>query len=251
MPAGNDIAGRVRFLGAPYDLRPIEQVLCSLQGAKPDDWFRYVVTPNVDHVTRLRHRKDLLPLYENAWQSWCDSHIVRRLGFLVGLRLPHLNGTDVVERIFAEVLRPGDRLAVIAARPQVLEALAWKYPQYQFVGHVPPMGFVDDPEAFEACVTFGATCNARFLFIAVGAPQSEQVAYAIARRPSAQGTAFCIGAAMEFMGGVKARAPRLMQRLGFEWLHRLLSEPRRLWRRYVMSVGPLAMLFAREVVRWR
>ncbi|MGF7159487.1 exopolysaccharide biosynthesis WecB/TagA/CpsF family protein [Rhodoligotrophos appendicifer] len=245
------LSGRVHFLGAPYDLRAVEEVLASLLAVGPEDRFRYVVTPNVDHVTRLTERHDLLPLYESAWQSWCDSHIVRRLGFLVGLRLPHLNGTDVVERIFDEVLRPGDRLAVIAARPDVLEALSTNFPQYDFFGHVPPMGFVNDPQAFSECVEFGAHCGARFLFIAVGAPQSEQVAYAISRAPGATGTAFCIGAAMEFIGGVKTRAPEVMQRLGFEWLHRLLSEPRRLWRRYVLSVGPLAMLFAKEVVRWR
>ncbi|MFK8252505.1 WecB/TagA/CpsF family glycosyltransferase [Ancylobacter terrae] len=249
--ARQGIDGRVVFLGAPYDLRPVEEVLASLHPVRPGMAFRYIVTPNVDHITRLARQPELLPLYDGAWQCWCDSHIVRRLGFAVGLRLPHLNGTDVIERIVAEVLRAGDRLAVIAARPEVVEALRHRYPQYEWVAHCPPMGFADDPAAFGEAVRFGATTGARFLFIGVGSPQSEQLAYAIAGTPGAQGTGFCIGAAMEFIGGIKTRAPKSMQNLGFEWLHRLLTEPRRLWRRYVLGVGPLAVLFARELVRWK
>jgi N-acetylglucosaminyldiphosphoundecaprenol N-acetyl-beta-D-mannosaminyltransferase len=47
----------------------------------------------------------------------------------------------------------------------------------------------------------------------------------------------CIGASVEFLSGAKRRAPRWMQRAGLEWLYRLLSEPRRLWRRYLVK-GP-------------
>lgn len=248
MPALDGSYDRVTFLGAPYDLAPVERVLASLASRRSDEPFRYVVTPNVDHLVRLRREPDLLPLYEDAWQSWCDSHIVRRLGFLFGLRLPHLNGTDVVERIFAEVLRPGDRIAVIAARPSVLDALRASAPHLAIAGHCPPMGFIDDEEAVAACIRFVKDNPARLLFIAVGAPQSERLAHRLYRSADATGTGLCIGAAMEFVSGTKVRAPKAMQRLGFEWLHRLASEPRRLWARYVLGVGPLLALTLREMV---
>ncbi|MBN8944020.1 MAG: WecB/TagA/CpsF family glycosyltransferase [Rhizobiales bacterium] len=248
MTAAVTPSDRVVFLGAPYDLAPVDAVLASLAATDGHEPFRYIVTPNVDHLTRLRRQRELASLYDGAWQSWCDSHIVRRLGFLFGMRLPHLNGTDVVEQIFDRVLQPGDRIAVIASRPAVLAALAERYPLLDVVGHCPPMGFVDDLAAFADCVRFGAESRARFLFIAVGAPQSERVAFAIAHTEGATGVGLCIGAAMEFVGGLKPRAPKSMQNLGFEWLHRLVSEPRRLWRRYVLGVGPLILLFGREIV---
>lgn len=240
---------RVTFLGAPYDLAPVETVLAALAQRCGGEPFRYVVTPNVDHLVRLMRRPELGPLYADAWQSWCDSHIVRRLGFIFGLRLPHLNGTDVVERIFAEVLRPGDRIAVIAPRPEVLGALARSAPALEIVGHCPPMGFADDDAAMAACIRFVADHPARFLYVAVGSPQSEMLAQRLASAPGVTGTGLCIGAAMEFVSGMKTRAPKPMQNLGFEWLHRLISEPRRLWRRYILGIGPLAMLVAREAVR--
>ena len=56
-----------------------------------------------------------------------------------------------------------------------------------------------------------------------------------------------LGASLEFMLGLKARAPRIFQRLGLEWLHRMLTEPRRLGGRYISSVVPLASLWIREL----
>lgn len=238
---------RVAFLGAPYDLASKEVVIRSLQERTPADPFRYIVTPNVDHLNRLKRQPELLPLYSQAWQSWCDSHIVRRLGYLFGLRLPHLNGTDVVERIFQDVLQPGDRIALIAARPEIAAEMATHFPALDIAAITPPMGFIDDPEAVAACVRFAIESRARFLFIGVGSPQSEQLAGHIASSGEATGTALCIGAALEFITGMKTRAPKSMQRLGLEWLHRLMSEPGRLWRRYVLGVGPLIALVGREI----
>ncbi len=237
---------RLSFLGAPYDLAPLADVLASLAQRRGGEPFRYIVTPNVDHVVRLRADPGLRPLYEGAWQSWCDSHIVRRIGFAFGLRLPHLNGTDVVEHIFAEVLKPGDRIALIAARPEIVTALAARFPSLTVVGHCPPMDFFRDAQAVEACLQFAQANPARFLFLAVGSPQSERLAHLMAGRAGMTGTGLCIGAAIEFIAGMKPRAPKAVQNLGFEWLHRLISEPRRLWRRYVLGIAPLLVLVGLE-----
>lgn len=238
---------RISFLGAPFDLESKDHVLGRLAERRPDDAFRYVVTPNVDHIARLARTPELLPIYQGAWMSWCDSHPVRRLARLVGYELAHMNGTDVMMRVFADVLRPGDRLAVIGASESLVSAIAERFPQFDLVAHVPPMGFVDNPQAFAAAADFAAHSGARFTFIGVGSPQSEQLAAAIGKRAGAKGTAFCIGAALEFISGKKARAPQWMQDRGLEWAFRLLSEPRRLWRRYLGGVLPLAVLFWREL----
>jgi exopolysaccharide biosynthesis WecB/TagA/CpsF family protein len=84
-------------------------------------------------------------------------------------------------------------------------------------------------------------------FLAIGAPQSELVAHRLAKRGRARGVALCIGASIEFLSGVRRRAPHWMQRAGLEWAFRLLSEPRRLWRRYVVE-GPRIFIIW---YRWR
>jgi N-acetylglucosaminyldiphosphoundecaprenol N-acetyl-beta-D-mannosaminyltransferase len=58
-----------------------------------------------------------------------------------------------------------------------------------------------------------------------------------------------VGAAFDFLAGTKRQAPRWMQRNGFEWLFRLCSEPRRLWRRYAYIVPGFAFLAGRELLR--
>lgn len=238
---------RISFLGAPFDLETKEHALGRLAQRRASDAFAYVVTPNVDHIARLARMPHLLAVYEGAWMSWCDSHPVRRLARIAGHDLAHMNGTDVMMRIFAEVLKPGDRLAVVGASEGLVAALIRHFPQFDFVTHVPPLGFAASPATFAMAADFGVASGARFTFIGVGSPQSEQLAAAMAARPCARGTALCIGAALEFISGQKVRAPQWVQNLGCEWVFRLVSEPRRLWRRYLGGVVPLAVLFWREM----
>ena len=248
-PASGPDSERIQFLGAYFDLLPIEGVLARLRDRTADDPFEYVVTPNVDHIVRLDRRADLIPIYRGAWMAWCDSHPVRRLARMLGIPMPHLNGTNVMERVFASVLDPGDSLLAFVANEGVLAALERKFPQYHWSGTSPPAGFENDPAVMAALVELVVRHPSRFVFIGVGAPRSEILAARIAECGRARGTAFCIGAALEFMTGLKARAPSYLRRFELEWLHRLLSEPARLWRRYILSFLPLIRLFLHELVR--
>ena len=68
----------------------------------------------------------------------------------------------------------------------------------------------------------------------------------IAEAGDATGCGLCIGASLDFITGRQRRAPRVVQRLGLEWAHRLASQPGRLWRRYLVD-GPKIFRLAR---RW-
>jgi N-acetylglucosaminyldiphosphoundecaprenol N-acetyl-beta-D-mannosaminyltransferase len=238
---------RITFVGAPFDLASKDAVLATLAETDGSEPFAYVVTPNVGYVVLIKNDPTLRPVFEGAWMSWCDSHQIERIARLFGFKMPHLNGTDVMMRLFSEVLLPGDRIACIVANAKVGEAMVRTFPQYQVVWHTPPVGFIESPAAVEECIAFVERAKARFIFFGVGAPQSERLAYLVQQRGTATGTAFCIGAALEFLTSRKARAPQWMQTLGLEWLHRLISEPRRLWRRYVFSAVPFATLVYDEI----
>lgn len=101
----------------------------------------------------------------------------------------------------------------------------------------PPMGVRDSAGAQIEIAKFVEEARADIVLLAIGAPQSEMVALTIASRGRARGVALCIGASVEFLSGQKRRAPAWMQRAGLEWLFRLVSEPGRLWRRYLVE-GP-------------
>ncbi|WP_117190464.1 WecB/TagA/CpsF family glycosyltransferase [Rhizobium terrae] len=241
-------SGRRYFLGSPFDPLTHENVLDMVRNAAPGLRFRYIVTPNVDHVVRLQRNGGLGQYYKNAWISVCDSRPIAGLARLLFLKLPVVTGSDLTAGIFSSVIRDGDLITLIAPHESVVRDLRARYPGVQFRACLPPHGIWDNPEALEACVEFAVAAEARFLFIAVGSPQSEKIAYELSRHPEARGIGLCIGASLEFLVGAKRRAPVWMRRSGLEWLHRLCSDPRRLWRRYVYAVLPLAMLFYGELI---
>jgi exopolysaccharide biosynthesis WecB/TagA/CpsF family protein len=238
---------RHNFLGAPFDGFNAEMVIDLLRKSPADLPFRYIVTPNVDHVVRLKADGGLLRYYRAAWMSLCDSKPIQGLAGLLRLRLPLVTGSDLTVSLFQSVIQEGDAIAIIAATEHVVSDLRKAYPKLQIKAFVPPMGVASDPQAFEACVNFAVDAHCRFLFLAIGAPQSERIAYEVSRRAGATGIGLCIGASLEFLTGVKKRAPRWMRRLGLEWLHRLSTDPKRLWRRYAYAVLPLLALFSREI----
>jgi exopolysaccharide biosynthesis WecB/TagA/CpsF family protein len=75
------------------------------------------------------------------------------------------------------------------------------------------------------------------VFLVVGAPQQEMIAKAALDRGDCRGVGLCIGVSLEFLAGKVQRAPNWMQQARLEWAFRLLAEPRRLWRRYLVE-GP-------------
>ncbi len=234
------------YLGLRFDQLDEDAVVDRLRARTSDAPFAYLVTPNVDHVVRLSRLSDDAEerrAYRRAGWSLCDSRILALLASLRGIRLPVVPGSDLTARLLLDVAAPGDRIALIGGRegdPTVLSRLR---PDIVFVQHVPPMGLRDDPAARTAAVRFAIGSGARFILLATGSPQQELIAAEALDHPDARGTALCIGASIDFLAGREKRAPRWMQRLALEWLHRLLSDPARLWRRYLVE-GPRILLLA-------
>ena len=91
--------------------------------------------------------------------------------------------------------------------------------------------------------------GARILFVGLGTPKQERWMFAHKNRVDA--VMLGVGAAFDFLAGRKRQAPRLVQRLGLEWLHRLLHEPGRLWRRYLYRNPRFLILFAAQLLKER
>jgi exopolysaccharide biosynthesis WecB/TagA/CpsF family protein len=238
------------FLGIRFDLISMEQVLRRLSQVTGEMPYSYLVTPNVDHLVRLHENdqttRSLKPLYDGADLCLCDSKVLHLLGKLRGVDLPVVPGSELTALMLDRVVRAGDRIAVVGGDSELLTGLRSLYPQVEFVQHSPPMGLRTNAAARRSAAAFIANSGARFSFIAVGSPQQEMIAAEAKSFPDARGTALCVGASLEFVTGKVKRAPRLIQRLSLEWTHRLLSDPRRLWRRYLVE-GPRIFLLT---YRW-
>ena len=203
------------------------------------DRYGYVVTPNVDHLIRCHEDPSYHAVYRSATYVLLDSRFAAYLLRAVkGLRLPVCPGSDAFPALLEEVVHPADRLVLIGGSSQQAEMLARNYGLKDLRHHNPPMGFIKDPVAVRKCLEFiEGSSPFRFCFLAVGAPQQEQIAHQLMERGRARGLALCFGASLNFVTGVEKRAPVWMRRIGSEWLYRLMQDPKRLGKRYLVR-GP-------------
>jgi N-acetylglucosaminyldiphosphoundecaprenol N-acetyl-beta-D-mannosaminyltransferase len=209
--------------------------------------FRYVVTPNADHLVRLERRPDLAAIYRDALLCLMDSRVVARAAAWLGLNAPSVaTGSDVVARLLGYHVRPGERITIVGLRPAFLSALVERCGLASPAHHEPMMGFARQPAALRAAVEFVVAHPSRLVFLAVGSPAQEILAAAIQATGRAVGTGICAGASLDFLSGGVPRAPQLMQRAGLEWLHRMASDPQRLARRYLHDDPPVFGMLLRE-----
>ena len=239
------------FLNVPFDQIDQSNAVAHIDATGPAERFRYIVTPNADHVVRLNREPELRPYYEDAWMTLCDSRPISLFARARSRPMTHVTGSDLTVRLFHSVIRRGDRITLIVGNDKVAADVRAAYPDIDFRTHIPPLGLWSNREAQQQCIDFVLRERGRFVFIAVGSPQSEKIAYMLSRNAAATGVGLCVGASLEFLVGTKRRAPVWMQRLSLEWLHRMSSDPARLWRRYVYRAMPLLALFAREAMRPR
>jgi N-acetylglucosaminyldiphosphoundecaprenol N-acetyl-beta-D-mannosaminyltransferase len=213
--------------------------------------FSYTVTPNVDHIMKLQKDPSFRNVYERADLVVPDG--VPLLWASKILKTPlsgRVNGTDLFGRLSELAGQKGYSIYLLGGAEGTAEAttaiLRNRIPNLNVGGYsCPPVGFEKNPETNAAVVGAVAAARPDILFVGLGAPKQEEW---IARYGPETGASHAvgIGASFSFVSGQIRRAPKVMQRTGLEWLWRLLSEPRRLWRRYLIEDFPFLWKVAVE-----
>jgi N-acetylglucosaminyldiphosphoundecaprenol N-acetyl-beta-D-mannosaminyltransferase len=257
MQAGGETRRRSTIAGVAIDALSFDEVVDAViahaaAGGSP----AYVVTPNAHHVVLLQKDELLRAVYGGAFLVVPDGVPLLWGTALLGAPLPsRVNGTDLFETLCARAARDGLRVFLLGGRPGAATAAAKRLsardPALQVCGiYCPPFGFERD--ALESAKILAQIRAARphLLFVGLGAPKQEYWMY---RNCAAAGVpvSLGIGVSFELVGGVVARAPRWMQRAGLEWLYRLGTEPKRLWRRYVFGNAAFSFLLARQFAAQR
>ena len=153
----------VRLLGVEFAGLGPDEVLERLAARPPAAPFVYVVTPNADHLNRLRPGRSSGALYDAAALRLLDSRVVARLARLFGLPAPPVvTGSDLTASLFDRMVAPEDPLAVLGGSAETAAALRARYGLTRLVHHDPPMGFDRDPAALEAAIRFLEDHPARF-----------------------------------------------------------------------------------------
>ena len=219
--------------------------------SRPESGCRYVLTPNVDHAVLLSENRDFRSAYENAHLVLADGHPIVWASRMLGQPLPErVAGSELVPCLFDSFKQSGQmRVFLLGAAEGVAARAASRmkeqWPNVETVGiYSPPLGFEKDDDETNYILGRIALTRPDVVVVGLGAPKQELWVHQNAELLDAK-VALCVGATIDFLAGEKKRAPVWMQRSGFEWLHRMLSEPKRLARRYARD----AIIFPRLVMK--
>jgi exopolysaccharide biosynthesis WecB/TagA/CpsF family protein len=235
----------------PFNPLTVDETVRLLADRPPAAPFAVYVTPNIEFIYLRRKNAEMRALFESALASTNDSRIVHRLARLAGLELRFAPGAYVVDRLFRQEIRPEDSICVIGFTPEGMDRIRAMFGLTNVVQHIPPMGFIHDDVAVAAAVDFVAAHPSRFVLVAMGPPQSEQLCHRLMLDGRMTGVGLSIGSSLLVLSGQNRAAPDWMEHSGLVWLYRLAMEPGRLWRRYLVRGLVGVSLCVADVFAWR
>lgn len=160
--------------------------------------------------------------------------MLRHFGFP---RQQRINGPDFMRQYCALAEQRGDSVLFYGSKPGTLAAikswLALEFPHLRVAGTISPPFRPLFPAEDKAVVRHINHSGARVVFVGLGCPKQEL--WMAEHRNRIQAVMIGVGAAFDYHAGTLKRAPLWMQQHGLEWLYRLYAEPRRLWKRYLVS----------------
>ncbi|HSK90946.1 MAG TPA: WecB/TagA/CpsF family glycosyltransferase [Euzebyales bacterium] len=245
---------KTSVVGIPLSLTSYDDVLAVL-ARRPDDRPTTVAVCNVHSVMTARREPDLRRAISEATIATTDGvPLVWVLRLTGNADQTRVYGPDLMELALADGDRHGWRHFLFGTTPPTLERLtgqiARRWPRAQVVGAMAPPFRPLTPDEEDAFVAAVRGSGADIVWVGLGMPRQELFIHRIA--PRLPGVALLgVGAAFDFLSGTVPQAPAWLQRAGLEWLYRLLQEPRRLWRRYVVNNPLFVLLAAAQVVRHR
>lgn len=201
-----------------------------------------VYTPNVDHLVKLQHDRRFYDAYGKAEFVVCDSKILRLCSFFLKKKIPEtIQGSSLLKDFYMHHKDNSDvKIFLLGAAEGVakkaMEDINKRAGREAVVGaHSPSFGFEKNDRECAEIVEMIKNSPANVLVVGVGAPKQE--IWIEKYRDSIPNIKlfFALGATIDFEAGNIARAPKLVQLFCMEWFFRLLKEPRRLWRRYLLD----------------
>lgn len=227
---------RSRILNAWVDSLSVAEIVDRL-----DEGVLFTLNP--DHLYHLQRNADFFAAYQRATLVSSDSkYVYWALGFLKRPIVGKASGSDIVPAYWRRhAQNPEVTIFLLGARPGIASAAQRRINDLAgrpiVVGaHGPSMTFVDDPHETQMAIDMvnesGATC----LIVGLGAPKQE--IWILRNRHLMPGVKVFmgVGATIDYEAQAVRRAPSWMNRNGLEWVFRMVTEPRRYWRRYARTL---------------
>lgn len=233
---------------------PIDPVDLDSARTRVDDFIRarsphYNIAINAAKVVEFQEDEQLREAIREAHLLTADGQSVVWAARLLGHALPaRVAGTDLMQALLPHAAARGYSVYLLGASDEVVRACVAKaqalYPGLRVAGYRNGYFRRDDEAQIVAEIR---DAKPDILFLGFGTPAKE---YFMHRHYRALDVPFVmgVGGSFDVFAGIVARAPRWMQRMGLEWAFRLLQEPRRMWKRYLVGNSRFLWLVAREWV---
>lgn len=241
---------RIEFLGVRLDLLDLRDTVAAIESNLDEGRAIAHLGVNAANLILARdhpsYREDLLAADLVSPDGQSVVWGARMFGFDVPERV---TGIDLMEALLGRARERDWSVYLLGARPEVVSALARRLERdgVRVAGYRD--GYFSD-EAVVEVVSQVRESGADLLFVGLPSPQKEHLIIHHAR-PAAIGVAMGVGGSFDVLSGQLKRAPGIVQRLGLEWLFRLLQEPRRLLARYAVTNTRYLLLLVAEASRRR
>jgi N-acetylglucosaminyldiphosphoundecaprenol N-acetyl-beta-D-mannosaminyltransferase len=245
-PALDSALASVELLGMRLASCSEPELMDTLFGALARQRGGWLITANLDFLRRYYKDPRMQVLYAQADLRVADGMPLVWAAYLQGTPLPErIAGASLLRPLAARAAREGRSIYFLGGNANTAEGAASRlqaeFPELQVAGFSSPW-LPAEPDDAEVEPTRQALTEARpdIVLVALGSPKQEWLISKLRR--SLPGCWFIgVGMSFSFTTGDMPRAPGWMQRSGLEWIHRLVSEPRRLGKRYLWHDAPFGV----------
>jgi N-acetylglucosaminyldiphosphoundecaprenol N-acetyl-beta-D-mannosaminyltransferase len=242
-------SSRVSVLGCGIDPLDREQTIARCDELIRSDGYSQHVAINVAKLVAIRDDPSLQAIVDGCDVVSADGQGVVWASKVLGRPLPErVAGVDLMMDLIALAEEHDYGIYILGAKPDVLEraasVLQERHPRLRIAGR--QHGYFADEDEQRVCEDIRAS-RAHILLVAISSPRKERF---LGEHGPTLGVPFAmgVGGSIDIVAGVTRRAPVRWQRLGLEWLYRLLQEPRRMFRRYAVTNARFAWILAGAMV---
>ena len=206
----------------------------------------WVITSNLDHLVRARRDPEFRAMLDEADLVVADGAPLVWASKLQGTPLPErVAGSALAWSLSEAAGAAGQSIFLLGGDPGTAEKAA-QHLKGRFSGlkiagtFYPPMGFEKDPKVMAEMRDALVAARPDLVYVALGSPKQERLIREL--RSDLPGAWWLgLGISLSFICGEVQRAPVWMQKIGLEWFHRMIQEPRRLARRYLIDGVPFGL----------
>lgn len=231
---------RIKFMNTYIDNLTADEAVKYIEKCIQDRKIGHVITPNVDQIIRIEKDNYFKEICDNAELLLVDGHPLMWIAKYYKKPFKEkICGSDLVPKLCEVAAKKGYSVfflgAALGVAEKAAENLIKEYPELNVAGtYSPPLGFENDKDEIKKINDILLKSKADMLFVGMGVPKQDIFIYENKDNYKIP-MSFSIGGAIDFIAGKQKRAPKWISNIGMEWFYRLVNDPRRMFKRYIVD----------------